>query len=141
MEIVCERINEVTVVRPVGRLDGSSSSDLQGKIKEVLDEGDRRLVMDFSSTEHISGACIRVLLTTLKSLQGLKGSLVLCSLSKDVRRSFDMSGLIRQFETAPSIEEAVWLLVQREARSRVSNRAAELLGTSEARDEPDEPEG
>jgi anti-anti-sigma factor len=144
MEIACEQVNEVTVLRPVGRLDASSSSELQSKVQESLDRGDRRLIVDFSTTEHISGTCIRVLLTTLKSLQGLKGSLVLCSWSKDVRRAFDMSGLTRQFETAPSVDEAMWLLVQREARSRVSNRAAELLASSEAApaaDDEAEPEG
>jgi anti-sigma B factor antagonist/stage II sporulation protein AA (anti-sigma F factor antagonist) len=105
MEIREERRDGVLVVAPSGRVDSVSSGDLEGRLLEHL-TADRRLVVDFRDVEYISSAGLRVLLMLAKKLRESGGELVLCSMDRAVRMTFELAGFLPIFVVVASREEA-----------------------------------
>jgi len=100
MDILQESLNGVSIVAPAGRIDSTTSIELERAVGGALATG-RQLVVDFERVTYISSAGLRVLLMTAKRLGGGKGSLVLCAMNDVVRQVFDLAGFLPLF----SIEE------------------------------------
>ncbi len=107
MNLEQERRDDILILRPRGRLDSSSSPELERLLVEQLDAGIQRLVLDFSGLEYISSAGLRVVLLAGKKLRASKGKIVLVSLQDMVREVFDMSGFLALFVVAPTLEEGL----------------------------------
>lgn len=97
----------VAVVRLAGRLDSTASPDLERLLRDTLDRGCVRMVLDFSATDYISSAGLRVLLVLARRLEERRGHLVLSALTPPVHQVFDLAGLLPLFAQAASLDEAV----------------------------------
>lgn len=64
MNLEQELRNDILILRPRGRLDSSSSPELERVVTEQLDSGIQRLVFDLSGLDYISSAGLRVVLLT-----------------------------------------------------------------------------
>lgn len=107
MNLEQERREDMLVLRPRGRLDSSSSPEMERIISEQLDAGIQRLVLDFTSLDYISSAGLRVVLLAGKKLRATKGKMVLVGLQDMVREVFEMSGFLTLFAVAPTLEEGI----------------------------------
>jgi anti-anti-sigma factor len=107
MDIQQEVRDGVTVVAPSGRIDSTTSAELEQAIGKSLDGGNRKLVVDFERVSYISSAGLRVLLVAAKRLGGGKGTLALCSLNDAVRQVFDLAGFLPLFTVEPTRDGAV----------------------------------
>lgn len=107
MEIREERREGVLVIAPGGRLDVTSSSDLERVLVGHLGAGETRFVLDLRDVEYISSAGLRVLLFLAKKAKEKTGRVALCALSPAVRQVFDLAGLLPVFTVEPSREDAV----------------------------------
>ena len=107
MEIVEEQAGETLVVAPRGRIDSVSSGELEQHLVSRLDEGARRVVIDFASVEYISSAGLRVLLIAARRLKPPAGTLVLCGLAPGVRTVLELAGFMSLFTVEPSREQAL----------------------------------
>lgn len=106
LKIETEKRGDVEVVRPVGSIDTGTAFDLENRLVEMLDDGSRFVVIDFSGVDQLTSSGIRVLLMLAKKLNGLDGRLRLCSLTDHVRTVLEISGLAAQFEVAENVESA-----------------------------------
>ena len=77
-------------IAPAGRLDTTTSPDLEKELQESL-EGVTDLTLDFAELEYISSAGLRVLLATKKKL-GAEGSMKLVHVNEIVKEVFDVTG-------------------------------------------------
>jgi stage II sporulation protein AA (anti-sigma F factor antagonist) len=102
MRIDEERVERALVVAPVGRLDSVSSGELERKIVERIDSGDRRLVLDLAGIDYVSSAGLRVLLMAAKRLKEPPAALVLCGLGPAVRSVLELAGFVPLFAIEPS---------------------------------------
>ena len=107
MEIREERHEGVLVVAPEGRVDTTTSDELEKRLVGHVDAGERRLVIDLAGTQYISSAGLRVLLLLAKKLRANGGELVLCSLGPAVRQVFELAGFLPIFPVEPSREQAL----------------------------------
>lgn len=107
MNLEQERREDILILRPRGRLDSSSSPELERLLTEQLDAGSQRLVLDFSDLEYISSAGLRVVLLAGKKLRASKGKMVLASLQDMVREVFDMSGFLALFAVVDTLDEGL----------------------------------
>lgn len=107
MNLEQERRDDILILRPLGRLDSSTSPELERLLTEQLDAGSQRLVLDFSGLNYISSAGLRVVLLAGKKLRASKGRMVLVSLQDMVREVFDMSGFLALFAVADTLEEGL----------------------------------
>lgn len=102
-----ETVGEVTVVTLPARVDTTSASDVEAQFKGLLEEGSRRLVADFSASEYVSSAGLRVFLSVLKALEKDGGRMVLCAMQPFVSDVFDISGFSGLFTIVGTREDAV----------------------------------
>lgn len=106
MNLEQEQRADILILRPVGRLDSSSSPELERVLTEQLSAGVQRLVFDFSALEYISSAGLRVVLLAAKKLRATRGKLALAGLQDMVREVFDMSGFLALFIVTTTVDEA-----------------------------------
>lgn len=109
MEIREVQEGTVTVVAPMGRIDSTTSGELDAKLQALAAAGQRRVVVDFSGVEYISSAGLRVLLTLAKRTRDTGGKLALSALDSSVRQVFDLAGFTALFSVCATRDEAVRL--------------------------------
>ncbi len=105
MEIRTE--GDVTVAIMVPRFDASNANDIEMVLQGLIAKGVKKLVCDFSQTEYIASAGLRVLLSTAKSLQKSGGQIFIVSMKPFVHEVFEISGFSQIFKVYPSQKEAL----------------------------------
>jgi len=132
MEIRERDKGNITILEPVGRLDGKSVQELEGKIVELLQKKKNYFVVDMGALEHIGAAGLRVLLTLLTRLEASGGRVILCSLNDQIKEALDVAGFTDVFFIAPSQQEAIKrlepLLPEHRRSWAIARLAANLLG-------------
>ena len=107
MEIKAEKRGDVRVIGLRGRLDANTSPVLEKRILVFLDQGENRLVFDFSELIYISSLGLRVLIVVAKNLQKVNGRLGLAALNENIYEIFKIAGFTSVFSIYPTLEEAV----------------------------------
>ena len=92
MEITTRDVNEVKVVQIEGELDTGSSPDAQNQLDQLRGQGVKKILLDLTNLDFISSAGLRVLLATAQELKENGGDLRVCSLNREVKEVFDISG-------------------------------------------------
>jgi anti-anti-sigma factor len=118
-----------------GTIDTRAAAEFEAALKKAVEGGAKRAVLDFAKVDLITSAGIRVLVMFAKRLQSSGGGLVLCALTPDVVRVFEISGLASQFQIAATRADGVAKLkpapaaAQPQPRgSKVSRLVGALLG-------------
>lgn len=102
----------VQVVDILDRFDILSAGKIEALLDQSIQSGARNLVCDFSKTEYMSSAGIRVIISTAKRLQKMGGTLAFCCLMPEVDKVFRMTGLLGLFQVFPTRQEAIESLGQ-----------------------------
>jgi anti-sigma B factor antagonist len=95
----------VAVIVP--RFDAYTANAIEIALREKIAEGSRKILVDFSQTEYVASAGLRVLLSAAKSLQKSGGQIALFSMSPRVHEVFEISGFTQIFKIYPSQEKAL----------------------------------
>lgn len=85
------------VFRVEGRLDATSTPELEKRVLTSLDRGVRHLVMDFSELEYINSAGLRILVMSYQRLTPRGGKVMICGVRDYIAEIFDISGYNRIF--------------------------------------------
>ena len=107
MDLHETEISSVVVLAAQGRLDSSSSPLLERRLREMVDAGRTRIVLDLERVGYISSAGLRVFIVVGKLLADRDGRLVLAGLSSENRRLVDLSGFTNLFTIAADRARAV----------------------------------
>ncbi|NLW77775.1 MAG: STAS domain-containing protein, partial [Methanomicrobiales archaeon] len=75
---------EIWVFHPVGSIDTTTSSDLEGTLMEGIAQGMRWIILDLTDVRYVSSAGIRVFITTVKSLKKENGEIRFSTPNKNV---------------------------------------------------------
>ncbi len=105
MEVRTE--GDATIAIMVPRFDASNANDIEMVLQGLISKGVKKLVCDFSQTEYIASAGLRVLLSTAKSLQKSGGQIFIVSMKPFVREVFEISGFNQIFKIYASPQEAL----------------------------------
>lgn len=107
MRLETQTVDGVLVLHPVGRLDSTSSPELERVLTENLEAGAKRLLFDFSDLDYISSAGLRVVLLAGKRLRAVQGKMALVGMRDVVREVFEMSGFLNLFAVSDTVQEGV----------------------------------
>jgi anti-sigma B factor antagonist len=107
VKIAEKKEGNVTVILPDGKIDSTSSPEVEKKINELIDRGEKYLVINLAGTEYISSSGLRVMLSSLKRLRKIQGDLKVSCTRPLVRNVFDMAGFTQIFEFYDREEEAL----------------------------------
>jgi len=97
MEISQTIINNVSVIAVSGRIDATTSPDLESVLNNLIDQKKTEIVLDLGGVEYVSSVGLRVLLTTLKKVRPQRGDMKLVSLQPFVKEVFEITGFTRLF--------------------------------------------
>jgi anti-sigma B factor antagonist len=106
MKIAAEEVGPITALRFEGNLDTNTAPEAQERFDQLVDDGVRKVLVDFKALDYISSAGLRVLLATAKRLSGEGGSLRICHLNDTVREVFEISGFSTIFSVFDTEAEA-----------------------------------
>ena len=106
MEIGESKEGEALVLAPEGRVDSATASGLQTCLETAAEQGEKKVVVDFTSVQYISSAGLRALLSGAKKLQTKGGGVAICGLNMNVREVFEISGFVAVFATGDDRADA-----------------------------------
>ncbi len=75
-----------------GSLDTQTSPEAQTRMKQLIDKGATKIVVNFEKLDYVSSAGLRILLAVAKQLKGNGGELRICGLNGDVQEAFKFAG-------------------------------------------------
>ena len=107
MEIKQDKHGDVAVLNLIGRLDANTSGELESVLIPLIDEGEKKIILDFSALEYISSAGLRLLLLAAKKLRNNKGEIILCSMKDFIKEIFEISGFTPIFKIDDTKEAAL----------------------------------
>jgi anti-anti-sigma factor len=100
-------INGTTTIALVRRFDAESAPAIENALKNIAGQCPERVIFDFSHTEYIASAGLRVLLSTTRILMKTGCKVALVSLSPQVRQVFEIAGFTKIFSIYSTRDEAL----------------------------------
>jgi anti-sigma B factor antagonist len=107
LEIRSEAQGSATVIRLKGFLDAHNHGLLREAVKEHVQKGRNRLVLDFSELTYIGSSGIEVILSNIQPIRDSGGDIVLAAMPPKIFKVFDLLGLPSFFTITPSVDSAV----------------------------------
>ncbi|MFQ5703705.1 MAG: STAS domain-containing protein [Gemmatimonadales bacterium] len=97
----------VVIVGVDGQLIVGNRQELKRKVLDALSEGEKKFLIDFSSTGYIDSSGLGVLVSLSKKVTEADGKLRLASLNDDLRTLFELTKLDTLFAIDATPEEAL----------------------------------
>lgn len=102
---VVEEIQGLPACRLSGRLDVLTAAQAQQVLEDLVQSGQRDLVVDLAGLSYVSSAGLRVLLMVQKLLRKVGGRIIIYRTPEMVRQVFAVSGFLAMFDLAQGPEE------------------------------------
>ncbi|MDO9550529.1 MAG: STAS domain-containing protein [Methanoregula sp.] len=100
-------INSTTVITLTRRFDSESAPVIEIELKKILEQHPESVLFDFTLTEYIASAGLRVLLSTTRTVMKAGGKVALSSLTPQVRQVFEIAGFTKIFSIYGTRDEAI----------------------------------
>src|SRR4030067_3619533 len=106
MDIKTTEYKRCTVVKTIGRIDGSNAPELSQAMKALTSKGQNNIIFDMSEINFVASAGWWVLIDTQKTCQP-GGELVLVNIEKGIKDSLNMVGMGSYFRIYDDVTAAV----------------------------------
>jgi anti-sigma B factor antagonist len=107
-------IDGVAVVTVFGKMMGGSDQiACHQKIKELIEEGRKWIVIDLGKVEWLNSSGLGLLIGCLVSCRNVGGEMVIARATKKVNSIFMMTQVIKTFDTYPEVDLAVAALKEK----------------------------
>ena len=90
-----------------GEVDLYTAPEFKQQLLEVITQGAKNVVVDFTNTTFIDSTTLGVLVGGIKRLRTNEGELSLVCNDRNITKIFEITGLDRVFSIYPSREEAL----------------------------------
>ena len=107
VEITTATRDGATILSIAGRIDTATAPTLEQAINKEIGNGNRKILLNFSSVTYISSGGLRVLLATAKKLKNPGDKYALCCLAAEVNKVLKLAGFNTIFSIYPSEGEAL----------------------------------
>ncbi len=107
MEIVKNTLGDTTVLHLSGRLDLNSSGGAKERVKELLDKGCKKIILELARVDFINSSGLGVLVSALKDIRLTNSRLALTNLSPYVHEIFEITQLVNIFDIYETEEAAL----------------------------------
>jgi anti-sigma B factor antagonist len=108
MSLDVRTVGDVTILTPKGMLLGGKETDeLQAKIKELAEAGNRKLLINLGQTTFMNSVSLGVLIAGHATYTKRDAKLKLCAVDKKIQSILVVTKLSLVFETYDTEDEAV----------------------------------
>jgi len=98
---------DAAVIYPKGYLNNLSGESLVIECGNYISQGITKIVVNFSETDLINSIGISLLLQIMEDLKNIKGTICCTNMSKFLRDTFEMLGLIQHMRVFPVESDAL----------------------------------
>jgi len=104
-----EQIGDVTIATFVDKkiLDEGNIQNIGNELFGLVEEGRRRIILDFSHVEYLSSAALGKLITMDKKVKSANGKLRLCCIRPEIYEVFAITKLNKLFDIQDDQEKAL----------------------------------
>jgi anti-sigma B factor antagonist len=103
-----DKVDDSTyVISLTGEVDLYTAPEFKQQLLDVIDEGGKDVVVDFSDTTFIDSTTLGVLVGGVKRLRAQEGRLSLVCSDRNITKIFEITGLDRVFTIYPTRDEAL----------------------------------
>jgi anti-sigma B factor antagonist len=107
-DIKTEQVNEnAYVISLAGEVDLYTAPEFKQQLLEVIAQGGKDVIVDFTNTTFIDSTTLGVLVGGVKRLRSNDGQLSLVCSDRNITKIFEITGLDRVFTIYPTRDEAV----------------------------------
>ena len=107
MNISESKQGNVTILKAQGKLDSTSSPELDQRLASLIESGTNQIALDLADLDYVSSAGLRVFLSAAKRLKQASGKLALANLSVQVQQIFDIAGFESILPVFKTVNEAI----------------------------------
>ncbi len=107
MALEISTFNGTTMITLSRRFDSDNAMEVETEFKKIIEQRPESVLFDFSKTDYIASAGLRVLLSTTRTLMKAGSKVALSSLSPQVRQVFEIAGFTKIFTIYSSRDEAL----------------------------------
>ncbi|GGZ23080.1 anti-sigma factor antagonist [Echinicola pacifica] len=105
-----DKVENYILVSLEGQVDASNSVELDESIKEVIDEGNKYILVDASALDYISSAGLGVFMSYLDDFEEQSIQFIIFGLSEKVSNVFHILGLDQLITIKTTKEEALQVI-------------------------------
>lgn len=106
--IETQELKRCVLITLHGRIDSSKAPLVEAQLKEMIDAGHFRFVVDMNGVEFVSSAFLRVLISASKAVRRFnRGDIYLAAMPPRIKEVFDLAGLLPIFQVYHTQIEAV----------------------------------
>ena len=107
-DVNTDQVGDATfVIALAGEVDLYTAPEFKQQLLEVIGQGGKDVVVDFTDTTFIDSTTLGVLVGGVKRLRTNEGQLSLVCSDRNITKIFEITGLDRVFTIYPTREEAV----------------------------------
>jgi anti-sigma B factor antagonist len=99
--------DDAYVISLAGEVDLYTAPEFKQQLLEVIGQGGKQVIVDFSNTTFIDSTTLGVLVGGVKRLRPTGGSLALVCTDQNITKIFEITGLDRVFPIYKSRDEAL----------------------------------
>ncbi|HEU5279775.1 MAG TPA: STAS domain-containing protein [Gaiellaceae bacterium] len=99
--------DDAFVISLAGEVDLYTAPEFKQQLLEVIGQGGKQVVVDFSNTTFIDSTTLGVLVGGVKRLRTNEGQLSLVCSDRNITKIFEITGLDRVFTIYPTRDEAL----------------------------------
>ncbi|WP_321493584.1 STAS domain-containing protein [uncultured Desulfobacter sp.] len=89
--IQIQKQDNFSIVAVSGKIDAITSDGLEGALIDLIDQGEKHIILDLEKTTYISSAGLRILIVITKQLYD-DGQFCLCNANDNVHEIIEMAG-------------------------------------------------
>jgi len=97
-EVSYRSVNDITLIDIKGFLDAHTAPMFEDSIKNIINDGNYRIIVNFKCLDYISSAGLGVLMAFIEELRAKKGDIKLSEMSDKVYSVFDLLGFPMLFD-------------------------------------------
>jgi anti-sigma B factor antagonist len=98
---------QARVMRPEGRLDMASAPSFRHQVRQLMDVGAAKLVLDLSDVSFIDSSGLGAIISGLKLARQAGGDLRIACANQQVKVVLELTSLNQVLRPYPSVEEAL----------------------------------
>jgi anti-sigma B factor antagonist len=107
-DVKTESVDDATyVIALAGEVDLYTAPDFKQQLLDVIANGAKDVIVDFSDTTFIDSTTLGVLVGGVKRLRAQDGQLSLVCSDRNITKIFEITGLDRVFTIYPTRDEAL----------------------------------
>ncbi|GAB6098984.1 anti-sigma F factor antagonist [Halanaerocella petrolearia] len=107
MQLLFEKVDNNLIVKLEGEFDLNTADYFKKEVGKKITAGNKRLILDLEGVEFIDSSGLGAILSKYKVLNKEGGYLVAVNLTPQVKRIFEVSGILKLLEIYSSRQEAL----------------------------------